>query len=195
MNQERRKPSFKWAAYVLAVGLWISAPFENIPYYTLTQSLGYYPVHADSIAIPIMGGFFLGILGLPFWLFFCYKAFQRLPEPLLFFPDFSEPVKRHRLISWLFFLLALSCLWSATGNFPLFLKLLTPKYAGMWVWPVYFTISALSWMLLWLVFRVCFLNPMKNHSLSENMNMRPTGEDIPGASRAEQHVGQVVTQL
>ncbi len=182
MKQGPGKISFKWAAWFLALGLWVSMPFDNIPYFTLTQSLGYYPVHADSIGIPIMGGFFFGILGLPFWIYFCCRAFRRLPDPLLFFPDFPEPVKRHRLISWLFSLLALSCLWSAMGNLPLFLRLLPPKYTGMWVWPMYFTISALSWMLLWLVFRVCFLNPVKNHGSAENVDSQSLEHDLMTAS-------------
>ena len=193
-NQGRRKSPFKWAASFLAVGLWISAPFENIPYFTLTQTLGYYPVHADSIGIPIMGGFFLAILGLPFWLFFCYRAFHRWPDALLFFPDFPKPDRRHRLISWIFFLLSLSCLWSALGNLPLFLKLLPPKYAGMWVWPVYFTISALSWMLLWLVFRVCFLNPLKTTALSEDIEVPPRGEVLPTSPITEESVSPAIIQ-
>ena len=136
----------------------------------------------------------MGILGLPFWIFFCYKAFCRLPHPLHFFPDFPEPVKKHRLISWLFILLALSSLWSALGNLPLFLKLLTPKYAGMWVWPVYFTLSALSWMLLWLVFRVCFLNPINHQGLSKDVEEPPEAEEYPTAPIAEKPVTPMFTQ-
>jgi len=85
MNQTPPRPQSKWAPWLLAMGLWIGFPFVNREYLILTQSLGYYPVNADSIGIPVAGGFFLAIVGFPIWLFVCWKAFRRHLRPILHF--------------------------------------------------------------------------------------------------------------
>ena len=151
----------KWAPWLLAMALWIGNPLLIERYLILTQSLGYYTVQSDSIGIPILGGYFLAILGFPVWIFVCYKAFRRIPKELVLFPSETDSVKNHHLVSGIFYILTIGAIWGAVGKVGLFFDTLRSEYPDMLMLPIYLAAVSFSWALLWLIFRSCFLSAKK----------------------------------
>lgn len=98
--------------FSLWVVLWIARLFSVPLYYIRTQALGYYPVHADSIGIPIAGNVIITLLIGPFIAWFLWVLLRGSPGDRSWFAWCRpRPVAS---LAWtlLFAALALHCLAS-----------------------------------------------------------------------------------
>jgi hypothetical protein len=146
-----------WVAWVLAMGLWLADPFLSMRYYEVTQRLRFYPTAADSIGIPILGAFFMAIVGLPFWFFFCRKAFRHLSGP--FMPIKWPPTRIWATlgITLAFGFCIYSNMQSARHYHFLFQKMRQSEFAHLSELAHYLMISSYGWAILWVILGMCCL--------------------------------------
>lgn len=144
--------------WCLSTLLWVAHPFLMIGFYEVTQHLDWYPPEADSIGIPIAGGFLIAVLGYPFLFVLCCAASVAAQPPLRFLSwDRSRPW-RSSLISALFGILALFSLESAFYSYKLLQEIRASELKDRQDVAVYRIVFSLGWVLLWLTLRSCFMS-------------------------------------
>ncbi len=157
-----------WLIWSLSTVLWVAHPFIMMKYLEVTQRLGWYPPEADSIGIPIVGGFLLAIVGYPVMFVLCRKATRCLTTPFsLFRWDTSRPW-RSALVSLVFFALVASSIHSALHSRRLLDEIRASQFSQMQDAAVYRMVFSLGWVALWLVLRSCFMTA-PNRSAAPNL--------------------------
>lgn len=149
--------------WILALSLWLTRPFLVENFLVLTQQLNWYPIHADSIGIPIIGAWILALVGLPFWIGFCHGAFKNLPREGSCL-RWSRKVRRQRLqtaVLGIFLLLAVLGLWADRR---LFVELLHADYSKYSYFAISSGAASVGWILLWLVLLNCSIRPQAGES-------------------------------
>lgn len=165
------KAAIVWSIWLLSTGLWVVHPFVMIKYFLVTLNLNWYPPEADSIGIPIIGGFFLAIVGYPFFFFLCLRASWAFQTPFSFSKWDRDRPKRSLIISVVFGLLALFSLISAVDSYHLLQEIRASKFRDSQDVAVYRILLSLGWVLLWLTLRSCFMtrSPKVPESASETV--------------------------
>jgi hypothetical protein len=151
-----RKPfvCFIWG---LATILWVAHPFIMMKYFVVTQRLRWYPTQADSIGIPIIGGFFLAIVGYPLFFIFCRKATRNIAESYSFFSwDVDRPI-RSLMISLIFIALAGLSVQSVFHSYRLLDEIRNSDFFAMQDAAIYRVAFSFGWVVFWLVMRGCFM--------------------------------------
>jgi len=168
-----------WAAWTLAVGLWVAEPFLSMRYFEVTQRLGYYPTNADSIGIPIFWSFLVAFAGAPFWFLFCRLAFRHLSGPFRTPPHLPPPVPPKALgmvfnrfnpskwgllraclatvVALVFGYITYTLVESARGSDHLYNKLQNSDFSNLSELAVYLKISSYGWAVIWSILGICFI--------------------------------------
>lgn len=158
-NNRNGGSSTVWLAWSFALALWCCHPTISANYFTITMLLNWYPVKSDSIAIPMLGNFILGVLGFPFWIWFCHRAFKNLPKRgRLFLPN-SELWRHAPIRTFALGLLFIAALLVAVDDFQFCKELAASDYSKYAYFGVCSVGSSLGWALFWLLAMNCVERP------------------------------------
>jgi|GEM_PF-3469712 len=168
-----------WAAWTLAVGLWLAEPFLSMRYYEVTQRLRFYPTNADSILIPIFWSFLVALVGAPFWFLLCRLAFRHLAGPFKQPPHMPPPVppkalgivfNRFKPSNWgrvraclaigtalVFGFIIYTQMESARGYDRFYDIMQKSDFSNLSELAVYLKISSYGWAVVWGILGICFI--------------------------------------
>ena len=154
-NTRRAPLSETWPAWALAITLWRTRPFLDLNFLFLTEQLDWYPINADSIAIPMLGSLMLGVLGLPFWIIYCFKTLRRLPPGRRMFRWAPKLWAMDRLRSGIFTICIVWCCIGTYSSCKFYFELLASSYSKVSYLGIVEIAGSIGWILLWLVFLNC----------------------------------------
>jgi len=147
----------KWLIWLLGLLLWIIHPFIMISYYEVTQLLGWYPPEADSIGIPIIGGFIVGLVGLPLFIILCLSATRRISKPLNILEWDNNRAWRSIIVTLIFGFFAISCLESIYYSFKLLDEIKTSPFIDHKLPTMIRMVLSVGWAIFWILIRSSFL--------------------------------------
>jgi hypothetical protein len=149
----------KWIIWLLGISLWGIHPLIMISYYEVTQRLGWYPPEADSIGIPIIGGFVVAVVGLPFFIMMCLRAVRRITDRLNVLEWDTERVWRSTIVTLLFGFFAFLSMQSIYFSFRLLQEIKESPFAEHQL-PTFIRMAlSVGWITFWLLIRSCFATP------------------------------------
>jgi len=148
----------KLLTWSLGLFLWIVHPFIMSKYYMATQRLNWYPPEADSIGIPIIGGFITSLVILPLFIFICYRATSRIPTSLKMLEWNKKRVWKSTIITTIFGILIFFSLSSIYYSYDLLEEIKNASLTQYEFVPIIRMILSLGWILLWMLLRSCFLS-------------------------------------
>ena len=156
---------FVFFIWTLSTILWVAHPFIMMKYFEVTQRLGWYPPEADSIGIPIIGGFFLAIAGYPLLFVLCRKATRNIAHSFSFFSWDMSRGWRSLTISLIFLALAGLSVQSVIHSHRLLGEIRASEFLEMQDAAIYRVVFSLGWVVFWLVMRGCFMT--QNHKAEQ----------------------------
>lgn len=168
-----------WAAWSLAICVWVAEPFLSAMYYSVTRKLHYYPDHEDNIIIPITKAVLIAIIGAPIWFLTCRAAFRNLPGPF-WRPKHLPPIQPPKVFSvvfrkcapgvWVIFRICLCIMIvvvfgfficvnmvSITDHEELLSDILKSDLSHLSGLVLLLNISSYGWAVLWALLGICFI--------------------------------------
>ena len=154
-------PSRPWLLWTVAMLLWVAQPILYGKFLIITQQLGWYPVEADSIGIPLIGMAMMSLLGFPVWVILCLRAFRKYPRGARLF-EWSRRNAGYSLgITIAFSLCVVVNVLNAISYFQLYRQMRESELAEISVFAIYLMIGSSGWAIIWLAMRSCFIAKKK----------------------------------